>query len=150
MTQQNASQRPRDGREQSGRQGEQQGGYGPRFGGEGSAFPDQSPRHGGGDEPRGQSSGDEEFDPDYYQWRSGQMRALDDDYRTWRREDHSKKFSVEFETWRDARQKSGSQNARRGSESEGERAPNDQGNAITSQEQNENVAERALEEERDK
>lgn len=100
----------------------------------------------GADEQQHPSSGSDEFDPDYYQWRSEQMRALDDDYRAWRQERNGS-FSDEFTAWRDERVR---QHARSGEDDESERAPHDQGNSIVSQEQNENVAERAREEERDK
>lgn len=48
------------------------------------------------------SPNEQQFDPDYQQWRSEQMRNLDDDYRNWRR-DRYKKFSEEFTTWRNSR-----------------------------------------------
>jgi hypothetical protein len=110
---------------------------------------DQGQRQVGGTEPRDRSSNGDEFDAGYHQWRSEQMRAVDDDYRTWRQDGHQS-FSQEFETWRNERRHSGTQNAPGGQHDEGERAPEDQGNAITSQEQNQNVAERTEEEERDK
>ncbi|MES2980318.1 MAG: hypothetical protein V4731_18005 [Pseudomonadota bacterium] len=43
-----------------------------------------------------------EFDPDYYQWRSEQMRKLDRDYEQWRQERYQK-FSEEFNRWRSQR-----------------------------------------------
>jgi hypothetical protein len=69
-----------------------------------------SPRHdqGLGHGSRGQSQGEwggsrqEEFDPDYHQWRNEQIRALDEDYRGWR-QDRYKKFSDEFDKWRSNR-----------------------------------------------
>ena len=42
---------------------------------------------------------DQHHDPDYHQWRSEQMQALDNDYRNWR-QDRYKKFSDEFSNWR--------------------------------------------------
>ncbi len=44
-----------------------------------------------------------DFDPDYHQWRSEQMRALDADYRNWR-QDRYQKFSDEFSSWRQQQQ----------------------------------------------
>ncbi|MES2960195.1 MAG: hypothetical protein V4792_18555, partial [Pseudomonadota bacterium] len=41
---------------------------------------------------RADQGGDQQFDPDYHQWRREQMQALDEDYRNWR-EDRYKKFS---------------------------------------------------------
>ena len=40
---------------------------------------------------------DEDFDPDYLQWREAQLRQLDDDYRAWRRH----KFAEDFSRWRE-------------------------------------------------
>jgi hypothetical protein len=62
----------------------------------------------GGSFGQGDSS-QEQFDPDYHQWRSEQMKALDDDYKNWR-QDRYKKFSDEFSTWRSGRQKNESGN----------------------------------------
>jgi hypothetical protein len=39
---------------------------------------------------------DEDFDPDYLQWREEQLRQLDEDYRAWRRH----KFAEDFSQWR--------------------------------------------------
>jgi hypothetical protein len=47
-----------------------------------------------------------QHDPDYWQWRNEQMRALDDDYSAWRKERYSK-FSDDFSQWRSQRQKGG-------------------------------------------
>ena len=43
-----------------------------------------------------------QHDPDYHQWRSEQMRNLDNDYNEWRRERY-KKFSEDFDQWRSSR-----------------------------------------------
>ena len=45
---------------------------------------------------------DDQFDPDYRQWREEQMRSLDRDYHDWRAERY-KKFSDEFGQWRGSR-----------------------------------------------
>lgn len=56
-----------------------------------------------GRQHQGRSGGhDDQFDPDYSQWRDEQMRGLDEDYRTWRNERY-KKFSDEFSQWRSQR-----------------------------------------------
>ena len=39
---------------------------------------------------------DEDFDPDYLQWREEQLRRLDEDYRAWRQH----KFAEDFRQWR--------------------------------------------------
>lgn len=57
--------------------------------------------------PFGYSGQNEQFDPDYHQWRAEQIRNLDNDYRTWR-DDRYKKFSNEFNTWRSQRSSSAS------------------------------------------
>ncbi len=41
-------------------------------------------------------------DPDYHQWRTEQIRGLDNDYKAWREERYSK-FSNEFGEWRKGR-----------------------------------------------
>jgi hypothetical protein len=50
--------------------------------------------------PEGQRSAgtqaDEDFDPDYLQWREEQLRQLDEDYRAWRQH----KFAEDFRQWR--------------------------------------------------
>lgn len=71
------------------------GGYGGGYGGSYSGSP--SGYSGQRDQP------EQQFDPDYSQWRREQMRALDDDYNQWR-QDRFKKFSDEFSTWRSSRQ----------------------------------------------
>ncbi len=71
------------------------GGYG---GGMGSSYSGSQSGYSG----RGDSQ-EQQFDPDYSQWRREQMRALDDDYNQWR-QDRFKKFSDEFSTWRSSRQ----------------------------------------------
>lgn len=71
------------------------GGYGGGYGGSYSGS--QSGYSGQRDQP------EQQFDPDYSQWRREQMRALDDDYNQWR-QDRFKKFSDEFSTWRSSRQ----------------------------------------------
>lgn len=54
--------------------------------------------------PGGHGSGyDNQFDPDYHQWRTEQLRSLDNDYHSWR-QDRYKKFSDEFNSWRNSRQ----------------------------------------------
>jgi hypothetical protein len=91
------------------------------WGSEGSNDGGLNPGRGGHDERSGlRSSGfgrgeqrgdDQQFDPDYHQWRSEQMRNLDDDYREWR-QDRYKKFSDEFTQWRKNRpQQRGSSSA---------------------------------------
>jgi len=58
-------------------------------------------------------------DPDYHQWRSEQLRNLDNDYQTWRSERY-KKFSDEFNTWRSNRaQSQGQQGQGQGQTSSG-------------------------------
>ena len=56
------------------------------------------------DQQRGQPSdqNQDDFDPDYHQWRRDQIDALDKDYREFRQERY-KKFSDEFATWRSNR-----------------------------------------------
>lgn len=44
----------------------------------------------------GAAQPDEDFDPEYLQWREEQLRSLDEDYRTWRRQ----KFAHDFSQWR--------------------------------------------------
>jgi hypothetical protein len=44
----------------------------------------------------GAASPDEDFDPDYLQWREEQLRSLDEDYRAWRQQ----KFADDFSQWR--------------------------------------------------
>lgn len=39
---------------------------------------------------------EEDFDPDYLQWREEQLRQLDEDYRAWRQH----KFAEDFKQWR--------------------------------------------------
>ncbi|WP_332739315.1 hypothetical protein [Hydrogenophaga sp.] len=50
----------------------------------------------------------EQFDPDYHQWRREQMQALDEDYRQFR-QDRYRKFSDEFSSWRSSRSQQGGQ-----------------------------------------
>lgn len=50
----------------------------------------------------------EQFDPDYHQWRRDQLQSLDNDYRQFRQERY-KKFSDEFSTWRSGRNEQGGQ-----------------------------------------
>ncbi len=66
------------------------GGYGGSYSGSQSGY-------------SGRGSQEQQFDPDYSQWRREQMRALDDDYDQWR-QDRFKKFSDEFSAWRSTRQ----------------------------------------------
>lgn len=125
-------------------------GQGGQYGGRGMGSPSSSAGGGYGSRQRG--SDDNQFDPDYHQWRSEQMRNLDDDYRSWR-QDRYKKFSEEFSNWRTARQKegnTGSQDAQPGHSVQtgpggtpkaGDSAT--QGNAITDQSQNEAIAKRS-------
>lgn len=54
-----------------------------------------------------EAGSNEQFDPDYHQWRSEQIRNLDEDYRSWRN-DRYKKFADEFNTWRSQRSAGGS------------------------------------------
>lgn len=56
--------------------------------------------------------GAHQHDPDYHQWRSEQIRGLDNDYKAWRDERYSK-FSSEFGEWRKGRKDS--QSSSRGS-----------------------------------
>lgn len=114
----------------------------------------QDHRASSGSQPSGQESDNDEFDPGYCEWRSKQMQKLDNEYRTWRL-GGSKVFSDEFRTWRDERRKSDKQVERTAEHDplehdETERAPDDQGNAITSQEQNEDVAQRTLDQQKQK
>jgi hypothetical protein len=52
-------------------------------------------------------AGHEEFDPEYYQWRAGHMRAIDEEYRLWRKENSGEqRFSDEFNQWRAKRAQS--------------------------------------------
>ncbi len=41
---------------------------------------------------------EDEFDPEYLQWRNEQMRRLDDDYRSWRSQ-HHENHAAEFGDW---------------------------------------------------
>lgn len=84
------------------------GGYG---GGYGYGQRDQDrygqDRYGQGRSGYGGYGSQEQFDPDYSQWRQEQMSTLDNDYRDWR-QDRFKKFSDEFSTWRSGRTQAGS------------------------------------------
>jgi hypothetical protein len=91
--------------------------YGPRgYGGYGNYGRQQFGQYGGqsGYQGRGDvdwDAGDwqggrsqqSQFDPDYSQWRSEQLRKFDDDYQNWRQERYGK-FSDEFSEWRKNRQ----------------------------------------------
>ena len=57
---------------------------------------------GGYDEVGDASGRHMQHDPDYHQWRSEQMRNLDNDYSEWRKERY-KKFSEDFDQWRSSR-----------------------------------------------
>lgn len=53
------------------------------------------PPHAGGP-AAGAAQPDEDFDPEYLQWREEQLRSLDEDYRAWRQQ----KFADDFSQWR--------------------------------------------------
>lgn len=79
------------------------------YGGAGYGSPDDAGRF----NPQSQ------FDPDYTQWRSEQLRSFDDDYRNWRKERYGK-FSDEFNQWRQSRQ-GGASSDRQSTSSSGDR-----------------------------
>jgi hypothetical protein len=66
-------------------------------------------------EQRG-ASAQHSHDPDYYNWRSEQIRNLDNDYQSWRQERYSK-FSDDFNKWRSDR--AGQQGKQEGKSSTG-------------------------------
>ncbi|NML18591.1 hypothetical protein [Azohydromonas caseinilytica] len=72
----------------------------PQFAGPGSdaAAWGHVPRapHAGGQHAGQGSAPQEEFDPEYLQWREEHLRGLDEDYRAWRQQ----RFADEFSRWR--------------------------------------------------
>lgn len=65
--------------------------------------------HGGQRENNNQYQSRGTHDPDYQQWRTEQLRNLDNDYENWRA-DRYKKFSEEFNTWRSSRTEDANKN----------------------------------------
>lgn len=94
-------------------EGEAYGGYGQPYGqghgqwGQSEFNPGSSQGMGGyssfqGGEGTPRTAG-QHHDPHYLQWRSEQIRKLDEDYEAWNKERYGK-FSEEFDTWRRNRQ----------------------------------------------